>query len=1117
MFTMLMLRVLFLSGVLFLHCSCLLHLAISSSNLTDQSTLLAIQSKLTFDPTNTVLGGNWTTETSFCNWFGVSCSKRRQRVTALKLPYMSLQGTISPHIGNLSFLVLLDLQNNSFTGPLPHEIGRLHRLRTLVVQVNKLEGIIPPALQHCQKLELLSLSYNRLTGQIPKELGFLPKLRGLYLGVNNFDAGNIPVSLGNISTLQALSLPNAGLTGSFPHSLLNLSSLVTISLYENNISGSLHDMDICHYWPNIEILQFADNKFSGKLPSRIDRCREIVVLSLSNNRHIGSIPQEIGALENLEELLLEFNSLTGFIPPTIGNLSNLEKFFVQGNNLTGSIPKDLGRLSNLQGLGLANNSLTGEIPIDIYNISSLKIFTASFNSLSGTFPSSTRVLLPNIDGLYLSSNQITGNIPAYFSNFTKLRLLDLSQNLLYGAIPMSLGTIQNLQILNLGRNHLTGEPGVFELKFLSSIFNSSSLRVLALDDNPLNGTMPDSFRNQPYSLQNIYALRCQIKGHIPSSIGFLKNLTSLVLLNNNMSGNLPSSIGGLEMMHRLYLDSNNIEGFIPGELCLLRNLGELLLSNNNFSGAIPSCIANLRGLQKVLLNSNRLTSTIPMSLWSLENLLFLDLSSNSLSGDLPSSMRKTAVLQMIDLSSNQISGTIPTVIGEFQSLSSLNLSNNMFVGSVPQSFGDLKGLELLDLSYNTLSGTIPKSLETLKYLKYLNLSYNKLSGEIPSEGPFANFSAQSFLGNRELCQRSPKFGVSPCRNPSARRSRNAYSLLTYILPAIISTTILISLISWWNCQKRKATNPRPAEQLIAPEHILISYHELCLATNHFCESNLLGVGSFGSVYKGVLSDGTIVAVKVLNLKMEGAFKSFDAECKVWRTIRHRNVVKVITTCSSPDVRALVLEYMSHGSLEKWLYSHNHCLDLLQRVSVLIDIGSALEYLHHGQSEVVVHCDLKPSNILLDEDMVAHVADFGLGKVLAENKEETQTRTLGTLGYIAPEYGSEGKVSAKGDIYSLGIMLFEIFTRRKPTDELFGGELTMRQWINASIPERVIEVLDIGLLCIEDGRDVNFLESIVLGIMELGLECTLESPEERVNIKEVVNKLNKIKLTLLHDS
>ncbi|KAK9931832.1 hypothetical protein M0R45_019092 [Rubus argutus] len=250
--------------------------------------------------------------------------------------------------------------------------------------------------------------------------------------------------------------------------------------------------------------------------------------------------------------------------------------------------------------------------------------------------------------------------------------------------------------------------------------------------------------------------------------------------------------------------------------------------------------------------------------------------------------------------------------------------------------------------------------------------------------------------------------------------------------------------------------------------------------------------------------------------MEGAFKSFDAECKVWRSIRHRNVVKVITTCSSPEVRALVLQYMSNGSLEKWLYSHNYCLNLLQRVSTLVDIASALEYLHHGQPEVVVHCDLKPSNILLNEDMVAHVADFGLGKILAENKEETQTRTLGTLGYIAPEYGSEGKVSAKGDIYSFGIMLLEVLTRKKPTDEMFSGELTLKQWINAWIPERMMEVVDSDLLSIEAGRDVNFLGSIVLSIMQLGLECTLESPEERVDIKEVVNKLNKIKLALLHD-
>ena len=118
--------------------------------------------------------------------------------------------------------------------------------------------------------------------------------------------------------------------------------------------------------------------------------------------------------------------------------------------------------------------------------------------------------------------------------------------------------------------------------------------------------------------------------------------------------------------------------------------------------------------------------------------------------------------------------------------------------------------------------------------------------------------------------------------------------------------------------------------------------------------------------------------------------------------------------------------------------------------------------------------------------------------------------------LLTEYGSEGKVSAKGDIYSFGIMLLEILTRKKPTDEMFSGELTLRQWINARIPERMMEVVDSDLLSIEAGRDVNFLGSIVLSIMQLGLECTLESPEERVDIKEVVNKLNKIKLAVLHD-
>ena len=182
---------------------------------------------------------------------------------------------------------------------------------------------------------------------------------------------------------------------------------------------------------------------------------------------------------------------------------------------------------------------------------------------------------------------------------------------------------------------------------------------------------------------------------------------------------------------------------------------------------------------------------------------------------------------------------------------------------------------------------------------------------------------------------------------------------------------------------------------------MVSYRELQKATHNFSESNLLGSGGSGSVYKGVLSDSTVVAVKVLNLQCEVAFKVFDVECEVMRRTRHRNLVKVITTCSNPELRALVLEYMPNGSLESWLYKENKNLDLLQRIQILLDAGMAMEYLHHGISEPVVHCDLKPSNVLLDEDMVAHVSDFGISKILAENRPTAQTKTLGTFGYIAP--------------------------------------------------------------------------------------------------------------------
>ncbi|KAG7994023.1 hypothetical protein I3843_01G035200 [Carya illinoinensis] len=720
---------------------------------------------------------------------------------------------------------------------------------------------------------------------------------------------------------------------------------------------------------------------------------------------------------------------------------------------------------------------------------------------------------PNLELIALGDNKLSGHIPSSLLNCSKLISIDFSENLFSGSIPKNLRNLKHLQQLFLSGNQLIGweAKGHKEPNFISTLSNCRSLRVLFVDGNPLDTTIQDSIQNFSASFQIFHAENCQIRGHIPMGVGFLKGLIWLDLTNNNLIGNIPFTFGGLERLQRLHLHNNRIDGLIPEEICQLRNLGEMDLSNNKIYGVIPNCISNLSLLQQLYLNSNRLKSSIPINIWGLKNILFLDLSSNSLGGHLPLNMTKLESLESLDLSRNQITGEIPSIIGAFESLSYLDFSNNSFQGGIPQSFGNLKGLDTLNLSYNNLSGAIPKSLEAIPYLKNLNLSFNKLVGEIPSNGPFVNFTTKSFSGNSALCG-NPIFGVPPCpKIPSYQQSKRKDIFLKCILSVIASIIIFVMLV--YLLRSRRKSNmeiPTSLNALPVMEHRMISYQELCQGTNNFCESNLLGVGGFGSVYKGILSDRTIVAVKVLSLQLSGAFKSFDAECKVLCKIRHRNLVKVITTCTNLEFRALVLEYMSNGSLEKWLYSHNYCLDLVQRINIMVDVASALDYLHHGQSESILHCDLKPTNILLDEDMVAHVGDFGIAKILVKNKDATHTKTLGTIGYIAPEYGFEGKVSIKTDVYSYGITLLEMITRKKPIDDMFVGGFTLRQLVNASIPDRMMEVVDEGLLRIEDGRDTIALQSILSSIMDLGLRCSEELPDIRMDIKDVLVKLNKIK-------
>ena len=444
-----------------------------------------------------------------------------------------------------------------------------------------------------------------------------------------------------------------------------------------------------------------------------------------------------------------------------------------------------------------------------------------------------------------------------------------------------------------------------------------------------------------------------------------------------------------------------LQGPIPEAICDSYNLNHIYLSGNQFSGPIPECLGNLSSLRHIYLSSNMLNSSIPLSLFSLKDLLNLDLSSNSLIGFLPQEISNLEAAIYIDLSMNRLSGSIPSTIGKLQSLGNLSLANNRLEGSIPVSMGSMLSLMSLDLSHNNLSGSIPKSLEALQYLNYFNVSFNTLSGEIPSGGPFKNFTMDSFVGNEALCG-IPKFHVSACLAVSNHRSRwNKVKRALFVALGVVAFISIASLALIFVVCKRKDSTGREVDEVISFVPERISYHELVQATEQFNERNLLGTGSSCSVYKGILNNGKVVAAKVFNLQVEGISRMFEVECEILRSIRHRCLTSVISCCSSEQFKALVLEYMPNGSLEKWLYSDDYCLNMIERLDIMIDVASALEYLHYDYSTPIVHSDLKPSNVLLDEDMVGHVSDFGIAKLLGNGDSTVLTNTLATIGYIAP--------------------------------------------------------------------------------------------------------------------
>ncbi|KAL5710361.1 non-specific serine/threonine protein kinase [Ranunculus cassubicifolius] len=821
------------------------------------------------------------------------------------------------------------------------------------------------------------------------------------------------------------------------------------------------------------------------------------------------------------------------------------------NTLHGIIPNELGQLSQLQYFRVSVNMLSGVIPPSLYNITSISFFIVAVNQLQGSIPPNVGQTLPNLQGFAIDMNNFHGPIPDSLSNASKLQYLDLENNRITGAVPNSLGSLRGLRWLGLGKNKL-GYGRADDFNFITSLSNCTILQYLTLTGNHLGGVLPESVGNLSTQLQTLTIDRNLIRGPLPTSIENLINLTSLSVEENLFSGSIPSGIGKLEKLNELLLQENKFSGEIPSSLGNLTLLTKLYMNHNWLEGTIPPSLGKCKQLILLNISRNNLTGTIPKQVLALSSLsISFSVAHNSLTGPLHSEVGNIKNLRELDISNNKLSGEIPDTLVECQSLEHLFMGGNLFQGSIPLSLKDLRGVKIIDFSHNNLSGKIPEFFVNLSSLERLDLSYNDFDGKVLKEGPFRNASVISVRGNKKLCDGIKELYLPICNDQEVERSRHILSpkLLIIIAFGFLSFVLLaICCSAYWLHTSRKASAASAITTSASEKwHSGASYSEIYNSTNGFSSECLIGTGSFGSVYKGILSDQeTFVAIKVLNLQQKGASKSFIAECEALKNIRHRNLIKVVTVCSSidfygNDFKALIFEFMPKGSLEQWLHpadtddrQKSQTLSFVQRLNIATDVAFGLEYLHHSYDEVIVHCDIKPSNVLLDTDMGARVGDFGLARFLFNtDSDQLESQTLssglkGSIGYIPPEYGMGGQVSTHGDMYSYGILLLEMFTGMRPTDDMFSDGQSLYNFVAMALPNDVLDIVDASLFSetqeedtIKESGNVNQNDKApalnrrsmererrecLVSILTIALSCCAPLPKDRTAANDIVKKM-----------
>uniref|UniRef100_A0A2P2KBL3 Leucine-rich repeat receptor-like serine/threonine/tyrosine-protein kinase SOBIR1 n=1 Tax=Rhizophora mucronata TaxID=61149 RepID=A0A2P2KBL3_RHIMU len=535
----------------------------------------------------------------------------------------------------------------------------------------------------------------------------------------------------------------------------------------------------------------------------------------------------------------------------------------------------------------------------------------------------------------------------------------------------------------------------------------------------------------------------------------------------------------------------------------------LIFKSQRLTGFLSPAVGRLTELKELSLPNNQLVDHVPPEIVNCKKLEVLNLGNNQFSGEVPSQLSSLVRLRVLDLSSNMFYGNL-SFLKHFPNLETLSLANNLFTGKVPMSVRSFRNLQHVDFSGNTfLEGPVPAIRRIESYPRRYILAENKTNkGSNPS-------SAQA-----------PGPSVAGHKHKKSKKNLRGWilGLLAGALAGTISGfvfAVMFKLIL--SAVRGGRRDPGPA--IFSPK-IINNAEDLAFLEREdgLASFEVIGRGGCGEVYKAELPGGKLIAIKKIDQPQKDAgqlteedSKNMDKKMRQIRSeintvgqIRHRNLLPLLAHVPRPDRHFLVYEFMKNGSLQEILNQVSQGtreLDWPARHRIALGVAAGLEYLQKSHNPCIIHRDLKPANILLDDDMEARIADFGLAKAMPEAYTHiTASKVAGTVGYIAPEYHQTLKFTEKCDIYSFGVLLGVLVMGKLPSDEFFQNtrEMSLVKWMrNIMTSENPSQAIDPKL-------KGNGAEEQMLLVLKIACFCTLEDPKGRPNSKDVRCMLSQIK-------